>query len=145
MSSMIIGYGPPLSYLCYVPDYAVDSNQLKIDKEGTCGPIAEDKYTESPEFDLPDSKWFAFDHGNVVRFPKDKEWDWRTRRAQEIVKIISTNPGFYKNAEERMLALESSAMLCGFNLIDLVSRLEKARQDNESLEDVFKRIKNERT
>lgn len=140
---MIIGFGPILIYSTCVPDFAVDKDRNKITRNSREEISETDKFLNCVEFDLPDDKWFAYDNGIIVRFPKDKEWDWRTKRAQEIVYNVSTYPNKYKSSNDRLIALESSAHLCGFSLQELISRLETAKRDGEDLVDVFKRVKNE--
>ena len=142
---MVTGFGPSSTFFVFIPDFVVIDKSHIIKKDGEVAPLDGASFTSFPEFELPDNKWVAYDHGSIIRFPKDKEWEWRSKKALDIVKIISTNPSTYANPEQRMCALESSAHLCGFSLVDLVQRLEEARKGSESLDDVFKRIKNERS
>lgn len=138
---MIVKFGPVLDHKIYVPDYALNDDGVTSFKYDS---IELSSLIESVPFELDTDKWFVYYDGQIVRFPKDKEWDWRCKKAEEIVSLVSKNPLVFKGPEDRLAALENAAYLSGFNLADLVDKLNKARQDNESISDVFKRILKER-
>ena len=128
----------------FVPDFAINGEGQKVAKSGEIFSVEEGKLEcaqECKEFELPDDKWFAVADSIIIRFPKDKEWVWRVQRAQEMVGRVSTNPGSFSGPEDRISALKNAAYLCGFSLDELVERLKEARNNNEDLVAVFKRIK----
>ena len=139
---MITKYGPPSKSPCLVPDYAEDSSGSRVYRELN----VEDKGSEPTplDFELDDSKWFAIESGQIIRFPREREWDWRTKRAREIVTSLSSGPLRLKESEEKLSWLEAAAALCGFSIIELVSRLNQAKLDGEDLVTVFNRIKPDR-
>ena len=130
---MIINkYGPSSKYPVLVPDYASgEKNLVWKDKPGesstfqTCEP-----------FDLPEDKWFALDIDKIIRFPKDKEWTWRTQRAVSLIKDLNNVSDPYG----KLTHLENAAYLCGFSLTQLVDRLKEHASPHEDLTDTFARI-----
>ncbi len=117
----------------YVPDFAVADDGTKSLRDGKAGGTAAGP--PPGPFDLPDGSWFAVDGLSVVRFPREREWDWRSRRAKEIVESLPQDP------DELSDALHSAAGLAGVDLPGLITRLRDAAVAGEDLADVFKRLR----
>lgn len=130
---MIINkYGPENVYAVHVPEYAGSSNDVVFKDL----PVSIATFKECIDFELPPDKWFALDNGTIVRFPKSKEWAWRTSRSEKIVQTISE----IQDPMDRIYALRNAAYLCGFSLEDLVSRLQSSSVKGEDILDTFKRL-----
>lgn len=141
---IIIGYGPILNHKVVIPDFCITEDKNKLSKDGSLEPSLDNLFSECTNFELSDDKWFAYDNGLIVRFPKSKEWDWRTKKAEGIVSTVSRDPFSFNGPEARLLALETAAYLCGFSLAELIARLEKAKNDGEDLVDTFNRVKDDK-
>jgi uncharacterized protein (DUF1684 family) len=128
----VVGYGPASPHPVHVPDAAVTATG-SINRGGYTDPVA--GAVDLPEFELDEGKWFAVDGGTVVRFPADREWEWRTRRAVELVGSAAALP-----PEAQIGVLANAAALVGSDLHALVSRLREAAQAGEDLAATFKRV-----
>lgn len=135
---MISGYGPKSIYAIHVPEYAksddiiVNKNKNQVSAHDIC---------ECTNFELESDKWFAIDEGQIVRFPLNREMEWRANKARELVNRTESDASL--RADQRISMLENSANLCYFELVDLIDKIEEAKSKNESMKDLFKRIQKE--
>lgn len=130
----ISGYYPASEHKVFVPSHAVGEDGTSVR-----GPDRDEAEMNSVvhlgfTFELTDGKWFALDDGVIVRFPATREWEWRAKRAEQIVMGISGSP------EEKLANLRCAADLMGVDLPGLKKRLEEARESGEDLSSTFKRL-----
>ncbi len=130
---MIYKYYSLENYPVIVPDAALTESEEVVFKEDE---LESYSFTECTRFELPKDKWFAIDDGLIVRFPKDKEWEWRIRRAKELFEKVHLD----SDPHQKLTLLNNVAYLCGFSLAALVERLKMHGNNNEDLMDTFKRI-----
>jgi hypothetical protein len=85
-------------------------------------------------FELPEGKWFGISGGLIVRFPAEKEHDWRVKKATELVESGVEDPVvLYQNAQ-------NAAYLLNINLNEFLKQLRSLSQDpNEDLTNLYKK------
>lgn len=129
----IKAYSPSSKMTIHIPSCLMTANGTWICKDKSAG--HENPADLSFDVELDEKKWIAIDGPNVVRFPIEKEWEWRSKRAVEFLQSIPNDP------KQKVEHLECVASLVGINLPELVSILNKNRSSGENLIDTFKRLK----
>lgn len=119
-------------YQTYIPDTLILLDDSVIGRDGS--PTHLKVFRELEPFELPEDKWFAIDDGVVVRFPKSREWDWRTKKAIELISVQDPHP------ERALQRAESAAGLVGSDLPKIIELITEAKKNKESLESVVKRL-----
>lgn len=130
---MIYKYSSPEKYPVIIPEAALTESEDVVFKDNV---IENPHFKECTRFELSEDKWFAIDHDLVVRFPKEKEWEWRTRRAKTLFEEMKAD----LDPQHKLSILNNVAYLCGFSLASLVERLQTHATNDEDLLDTFKRI-----
>lgn len=135
---VVKSFGLHPEFSVFIPDFYESDTSEVVYKEDSHSASLQCSRHEA-FFELDHDKWFAYDDGQIIRFPKEREWEWRCNKAKSMVISLNNHTPF-NGPEHKLKVLENAAYLCGFSLIDLIDRLESARQENESLSDVFKRV-----
>jgi hypothetical protein len=133
----IKGINRSSSYI-YIPIFAITEDGKVLNSSGLISELLEEEWVDCTQFDLPEEKWFAWDEGQIVRWPKDKEWDWRTEKAKEIISNINQ----HGNPEIKLKWVSDAAKLCSINLEEFIDKLKSTRKNNEDLITLFNNIKN---
>lgn len=83
-------------------------------------------------FELPEGKWFGVSNGLIIRFPAEREHDWRVKKATELVESGVEDPVvMYQNAQ-------NAAYLLNVNLNELLKHLRSLSQDpDEDLSSLY--------
>lgn len=135
-------FSPSINLIVHVPELIQDENGEWFNKTGEKVLAPETFSPVSSDLEIEPGKWFGVDNMyksvTYIRFPKDREMEWRARKAKEIVIGLDKTLGPY----EKLEIIEAAAALIGSDVETLVSKIQTLKANpNESLVDVINRIK----